>query len=81
MANVDESLLDEVQVLRTQAREFFDEQKLTVRRIINVQTNETTTRLLAYQYYASSDLGEELATLNNILNVSNIKGAVDILTE
>lgn len=81
MANIDEELLDDLQELRTQTREFFDEQKLTVRIIINVQTNETTTRLLAYQYYKSSELGESLAQLNSILDVSNVKGSIDILTE
>ena len=81
MANIDEELLDDLQELRTQTREFFDEQKLTVRIIINVQTNETTTRLLAYQYYGSSELGESLAQLNSILDVSNVKGSIDILTE
>lgn len=81
MANIDEELLNDLQELRTQTREFFDQQKLTIRRVINVQTNETTTRLLSYQYYKDSSLGKSLAELNSILDVSNVKGSIDILTE
>ena len=79
--SIDQQLLNDLQVLRTQTRQFFDEQRLTARKTINVRTSITTARLLAYSYYGESILGAELAKLNNTLNVSNILGDVDILTE
>lgn len=79
--NIDQNVLNELQVLRTQTQDFFDMQKLTVRQIINVKTNETTARLLSYQYYGNSQFGKDIIKLNSILDVSNISGNIDILTE
>lgn len=81
MITIDENVLRELQTLRTQTQDFFDKQKLTIRQIITVKTNETTARLLSYQYYGDSQLGKDIAKLNSILDVSNISGDIDILTE
>ena len=62
-------------------KEVFEQQKLSIRRVIDVNTQETTTRLLAYQYYGSSELGSDIADLNQTINLSNIKGDVKVFTE
>ncbi len=67
--------------LRVETQKFFDQQKLTVRQIIDINTNLTSARLLAYQYYGDSSQGEELALLNNVDDVTFIEGDIEVLTE
>lgn len=70
----------ELKDLRDEMQKFFDQQRLTARQLINVDTNLTTARLLSYQYYGDSDQGEQIADLNNTDDVSFIEGNVIILT-
>jgi len=51
--------------LRVQTQAFFEAQKLNARQIIDIKTNLTSARLLAYQYYGDSTDGETLADLNS----------------
>lgn len=81
MSSIDPQLLFDIQTLRTQTQEFFDAQRLTVRQVIAVKTNLTTTRLLAYSYYGDSELGGDIGKLNDTLDISNIEGEIDIFTE
>lgn len=66
--------------LRVQVQAFFDEQKLNVQQIISVNVPEIPARVLAYQYYGSSDLGADLAELNEDFNATFLDGEVEILT-
>lgn len=70
----------ELKTLRVEMQKFFDQQKVTARRLITVYTNLTTARLLSYQYYGDSSEGERIAILNNTADVSFIDGDVLILT-
>ncbi len=73
-------VLDSIAVLRSDVQDVFDTQKLSAKRIIGVRTNTIPSRVLAYQYYGESTEGENLAALNEDLNVSFISGDVEILT-
>jgi hypothetical protein len=77
-------LASEVEEEITQERivvtEFFDELRVSKPRILEVETNFTTTPLLAYQYYGSSELGETIAELNGLRDMVGVKGTVRILT-
>jgi prophage DNA circulation protein len=66
--------------LRQMAMTFLDAAKLSARRIVNVRTNPTTARLLAFRYYGNDDHGEALVNLN-AGNVSDLSGDVKVLTE
>lgn len=66
--------------IRATTQAFFDEQKITARRIITVTTNRTPVRLLSYQYYGDSTLGAEISKLNKDINVSYFDGDVEVLT-
>lgn len=77
---IDQKVLNTLQELRSNTQTFFDAEKLNVRQIIPIKTNITTARLLSYQYYGESSQGKDIATLNSILNVSNIEGDIDIFS-
>jgi len=67
--------------LRQRTQSFFDAERLSARRVIEVETNPTSTRLLAYSYYGSSALGIRIAKLNNLNESDNVSGTVKIFTE
>ena len=67
--------------MRAVTQAFFDDQKVTAKQIINVETRELPARIIAFQYYGSSDLGANIAALNNEINVSDLTGNIDIFTD
>lgn len=67
--------------MRVAMQEFFEEQRLNARQVIEIDTNLTSARLLAFQYYADSSEAEQLIKLNQFNDVSFIEGVVDVLTE
>lgn len=77
---IDVELLELLTDLRVTAQGFLDEEKLNARRVIVARTNPTSTRALAYQYYGSSDLGDQIAELNMFTDASLIEGDVKIFT-
>ncbi len=67
--------------IRTITNGFFQEQKVTAREIIEIETNPISTRSLAYQYYGSSELGEDIAKLNGMFDLAYRQGRIEIFTE
>lgn len=80
MTGLSQVTMSDLEDLRVTAQKFFDEQKVSAKQIISVQTPELPARLISYQYYGSSDLGANIANLNNEINVSNLDGVIDIFT-
>lgn len=67
--------------MRVLLQEYFNDQRLNTQQIIGVYTNSLPARFIAYQYYGSSNLGEEIAELNNDLsNPSFVEGDIRILS-
>jgi peroxiredoxin len=66
---------------RVAVEKLFDDNRIILGQIIEVFTPETSTRLLAYQYYGESTLGEEIANLNNISDPSFASGNIKIISE
>jgi prophage DNA circulation protein len=66
--------------LRVEVQQFFDEQKVGLSQIVNIQTNVIPARVLTYQYYGNTDLAEDIIGLNDISDVSFVKGDVEILS-
>jgi len=75
-----EDTKSELKNMRSEMQQFFDDQKLTARQLVTVNTHLTSARLLAYQYYGSSDEGERIADLNDTDDLTFIEGDVTILT-
>lgn len=65
---------------RIAVQNLFDDNSVTLGRIITILTPLTTARALAYQYYGSSELGEDIARLNNITDPAFVEGEVRIIT-
>jgi prophage DNA circulation protein len=66
--------------MRSETQAFFNDERLTARQIITVETNRISTRLLSYQYYADSSEGERLGLINQNPDVNFISGEVKVLT-
>lgn len=73
---VEESLAE----LRVAAGEFFDEQRDVRPRVVEVRTELTSARLLAYRHYGSSELGPAIASLNGVDDPAFVEGTVKVLT-
>lgn len=58
----------------------FDGARVSTSQILEVTTGPTTVRLLTFAYYGNDDLGETLAELNGISDVSFVEGPVEVLT-
>lgn len=65
--------------LRVTTNEFFDQQRDVRPQIVEILTPLTSARVLAFQYYGSSDLGETIAKLND-LDDMRIEGRVRVLS-
>lgn len=76
--NLEVDLLQTLTDIRIVAQGFFEEQKLTARRVIEVQTTPISTRALAYRLYGSSELGESIAELNGFSNSVHRQGTVKV---
>lgn len=77
---LDVEVLDSLTDLRTASLEQLDAKKLTTRDTIEVVTNSTSTRLLAFRHYGSSELGDAIGRLNSFSESVPIVGTVRIFT-
>jgi len=66
---------------RIATENLFDDNSVTLGRIITVLTPLISARLLAYQYYGDSELGEDIAQLNEVTDPAFIEGNVRIITQ
>ncbi len=73
-------VLDPLTELRLSAQGQLDAKKLTTRDTIEVVTHNTSTRLLAFRHYGSSELGDQIALLNELAESVPIDGAIRIFT-
>lgn len=79
--SVGQALRDSITDMRENTNAFFDQRRITLNRVITVNTAELPARVIAYQYYADSSLGEEIASLNNDANVSFLEGSIQVITQ
>lgn len=66
--------------MRVIVQQFFDDQKITLKQIIEVNVYTTPARVLSYQYYAESTSATQILELNGITDVSFVDGTVEIVT-
>jgi prophage DNA circulation protein len=66
--------------MRVIVQQFFDEQKITLKQIIEVNVYTIPARVLSFQYYAESTSATQILELNGITDVSFVDGTVEIVT-
>jgi len=76
-----EDLLDQLDEIRVQANKFFNQIRLTLPRIIEIETNPIPLAVLVYQYYGNTDNYDIILDLNNIYNPSRVSGKIKMLSE
>lgn len=79
--NISDDVFEALVEIRTITNGFFQEQKITARQIIEIETNPISIRGLSFQYYGSSELGEDIATLNGMFDLVYKQGTIEIFTE
>lgn len=79
--DVDSAVEEELTQQRIAVTSYLNQQRITKPRVITVRTGPTSARLLAYQYYGSSELGRTIAELNGLSDSSFLEGDARILTE
>ncbi len=73
--NVDSSVIEALIELRTTTQGFFDEQKLTASQVTEIEVKSPlSARLIAYQYYGSSERGPDIAELNGLFDLYSTEG-------
>lgn len=77
---VDVSVIEALTDLREASQAFFSEQRDLRPRVVTINTNATSTRLLAFSNYGSSELGPNLARLNRLNQSAYVEGDVKILS-
>lgn len=85
--SLDESLipaeiLDSINDVRASVNDFLTAQKLSASQVIEVFTNEVPVAVLAFQYYGTNDLFDEIINLNRPKSndISFISGDVEVVT-
>lgn len=76
-------VLEELSDLRTVTESLLDAEKLTARRVTEITVSASApvpTRVLAYRYYGSSELGNAIAELNELQNLTFASGTLEIFT-
>ena len=79
-AEFDSETLDAITETRIEVQKFFDEQQLTASQIVGTKTVTLPARVIAYQYYGNSNLGFNIAELNEDANVTFISGDIQVFT-
>lgn len=72
--------LDELQALRNNVEQFFEQTSLTVNKVTTIDTAEIPVGVLTYQYYGELNNYQEIVDLNEVPNPLTISGEVRILT-
>ena len=77
---LDTTVAEPLRMQRIHILAFFEAQRVTKPQVISVRVAPTSARLLAFQYYGTSDQGVTLALLNGLDQSAVIEGDVEILS-
>ena len=72
-------LIDYIAKVRNQSRIFFEQERLTVNKIVEIETKKIPMAVLAFNYYGNTDNYDELLSLNTNFNPAQTQGTVKIL--
>jgi prophage DNA circulation protein len=72
------SYIDEMRILM---KSFFDQERLNVSKVVEIETKEQPLAVLAYHYYGNTDNWNDLITLNHIFKPDRVSGTLKVLQE
>lgn len=71
---------DSITDMRLKTLDLLNEIRVNTDQIIEVETNPTTTRLLAFSYYGNDNNGDTITNLNSVTDVSFVEGDIEVIT-
>lgn len=77
---MDRNSFDALTETRIILSEFFNSQRATAPRQVTVFVNPVPARVLAFNYYGSSEQGEDIANLNKVRDAAFLEGDIEILS-
>ena len=75
-----ESVVEALTDLRELSLKVFDEKRQNAKQITDIYEKRTSCRLLSFNYYGDDSLGQNIADLNTIDDVSFVSGEVKVFT-
>jgi len=78
--SLDDDSLDNMQNLRDEWRKFYERLRLTINKVIQVETKRMPLKVMVYQHYGNIDNFDVIMQLNNINNPALIEGTFNILS-
>jgi prophage DNA circulation protein len=72
-------IIDSIDKMRNEVRIFFEQERLIVNKILEVETNTIPATVLAFQYYGDTSTYDEILSLNQIFNPAKVSGTVKIV--
>lgn len=78
---IDDDVLDQLRQIRVDASALLDELRQNSFRVTTFNTSLTSTSLLAYRHYGSSELADELQSLNSLQDATFVEGVVSVFEE
>jgi len=79
--NFDTDVLTRLAKIRNSVKKYFNSIQVNVSKVIQVTVPKTPLSVLLYRYYANFDNENEIISLNNITQMIDIHGQINILTE
>lgn len=77
---IDRDSFDRLSETRIALSNFFNAQRATKPRRVQVEVHPIPARVLAFSYYGSSDLGDTIAELNGFRDAAFVEGTIEILS-
>jgi prophage DNA circulation protein len=78
---LDDESSNTMQSLRDEWRKFYENLRLTINKVIEIETKRTPLKVLVYQYYGNIDEFDTIMQLNNINNPALIEGKINVLSQ
>lgn len=79
--NLDQALRDSLVDLRENIISFFNQKRLTLSKVIEINTAKLPARVIAFQYYNDSEIGREISDINDDANVTFYSGKIKVVTQ
>jgi len=74
-------LLNKLNLIRIQSNKLFNQIKLQLPRIVEIETKPIPLAVLVYSYYGNTDNYQTILDLNNVFNPSRVSGTIKMLSE
>ena len=72
---------DAIADMKTLSAKLFEDVRINAKRTLSVSTTQLPMRVIAYQYYGSTEQENDLLSLNSIADASFVSGDIEVLSE